>query len=78
MRKSLESASLAWEEFLQVSDITVMFDNQSDYWLDVDELLMTTESCPIDEIIEASQRSTLLYKRMVNHKSSGQKIPLYK
>lgn len=31
----------------------------------------------IDEIIEASLRSTLLYKRMVNHKSSGQKIPLY-
>jgi DNA-binding SARP family transcriptional activator/predicted ATPase len=55
MRKSLESASLAWEEFLQVSDITVMFDNQSDYWLDVDELLMTMESCPIDEIIEAVQ-----------------------
>ena len=36
IRKSLGDASLAWEDFLNVSDITVAFDPQSDYWLDVD------------------------------------------
>lgn len=31
----------------------------------------------VDEIIEACLKSTLLYKRMVSHKSTGQKLPLY-
>lgn len=35
------------------------------------------EQSIIDEILDASLRSTLLYKRLVNHKSTGVKIPLY-
>ncbi len=35
------------------------------------------EQKQIDEIINASLRSTLLYKRMVGHKATGIKIPLY-
>ena len=36
-----------------------------------------SEQHQIDEIINASLRSTLLYKRMVSHKSTGVKLPLY-
>lgn len=35
------------------------------------------EQKQIDEIINASLRSTLLYKRIVSHKSTGVKLPLY-
>lgn len=35
------------------------------------------EQRQIDEIINASLRSTLLYKRMVGHKATGVKLPLY-
>jgi hypothetical protein len=31
----------------------------------------------VEEIINACLRSTLLYKRMVNHKATGEKLPLY-
>jgi hypothetical protein len=31
----------------------------------------------VDEIINACLKSTLLYKRMVSHKSTGKKLPLY-
>lgn len=35
------------------------------------------EQTLIDLILNASLRSTLLYKRMVNHKATGKKLPLY-
>jgi DNA-binding SARP family transcriptional activator len=52
IRKSLESGSLTWEDYLQISDISVTFDDQSDYWLDVDILLQPTEAGTVEEIIE--------------------------
>jgi WD40 repeat protein/basic membrane lipoprotein Med (substrate-binding protein (PBP1-ABC) superfamily)/DNA-binding SARP family transcriptional activator/energy-coupling factor transporter ATP-binding protein EcfA2 len=52
MRKSLTSESLAWEDYLQISDIEVAFNDQSDYWLDADLLLARAEVTPVDELIE--------------------------
>jgi DNA-binding SARP family transcriptional activator/tetratricopeptide (TPR) repeat protein len=53
IRKSLQSASLSWEDYLQISDISVTFDDQSDYWLDADLLLETTEAQPLEEVTES-------------------------
>ena len=52
IRKSLEAGSLNWEEYLQISDISVTFDDQSNYWLDANLLLSRVESRPVEEIIE--------------------------
>lgn len=51
IRKCLESGSLA-EDYLQSSDISVTFNDQSDYWLDADLLLSKMEARPSEEIIE--------------------------
>lgn len=50
IRKTLESGSLSWEDFLQISDINVTFDDQSDHWLDTDLLLESTEAQSVPEI----------------------------
>jgi DNA-binding SARP family transcriptional activator/predicted ATPase len=52
MRKSLESASLSWEDYLKISDISVTFDDRSDYWLDADLLLETAGAQPVEGLIE--------------------------
>lgn len=52
LRKALESGSLTWEDYLQISDISVTFDDQSDYWLDADLLLKSAEGWPMEELIE--------------------------
>jgi WD40 repeat protein/basic membrane lipoprotein Med (substrate-binding protein (PBP1-ABC) superfamily)/DNA-binding SARP family transcriptional activator len=52
MRKSLEGGSLAWDDFLHISDIEVVFHDQSDYWLDADLLLTRAEAIPVDELVE--------------------------
>jgi DNA-binding SARP family transcriptional activator/energy-coupling factor transporter ATP-binding protein EcfA2 len=52
IRKYLESASLRWEDYLQISEISVTFNNQADYWLDVDQLLKPTQGQSIEEIID--------------------------
>jgi DNA-binding SARP family transcriptional activator len=52
IRKSLESASLQWEDYLQISEISVTFNNRSDYWLDVYQLLKPPAGRPPDKIIE--------------------------
>ena len=52
MRKSLESGSLTWEDYLKISDISVTFDDQSECWLDVDILLQPAEAGTVEEIIE--------------------------
>ena len=44
IRKSLESVSLAWQDFLQLTDIDVCFDDTSDYWLDADRILDKAET----------------------------------
>ena len=36
IRKSLEGASLAWEDYLQLSNIDVSFCEDANYWLDTD------------------------------------------
>lgn len=52
IRKALESGSLAAESYLQISDISVTFDIQSDYWLDTDCFLKKEYQQPIDALIE--------------------------
>jgi len=52
IRKSLLNGSLSWEDYLQISDISVSFDNHSDYWLDADLLLESSEAQPLEEMIE--------------------------
>ena len=52
IRKSLQSSSLNWDDYTQISDISVTFDDQSDYWLDADLLLETLEARPVEELIE--------------------------
>ncbi len=52
IRKSLENGSLSWEDYLQISDISVTFDDQSEYWLDADILLQSAEAGTVEEIIE--------------------------
>jgi DNA-binding SARP family transcriptional activator/predicted ATPase len=48
IRKSLESGSLSGEDFLQISDISITFDDQSDFWLDAASILETAESISIN------------------------------
>jgi WD40 repeat protein/basic membrane lipoprotein Med (substrate-binding protein (PBP1-ABC) superfamily)/DNA-binding SARP family transcriptional activator/energy-coupling factor transporter ATP-binding protein EcfA2 len=52
VRKSLSSGSLAWEDYLQISDLEVAFNDQSDYWLDVDLLLAREQAASVDDLIE--------------------------
>jgi DNA-binding SARP family transcriptional activator/tetratricopeptide (TPR) repeat protein len=52
IRKSLEAGSLHQEDYLQISDISITFDDQSNYWLDANLLLSRIESTPVEEIIE--------------------------
>jgi predicted ATPase/DNA-binding SARP family transcriptional activator len=52
IRKALKSASLNWENYLQISNISVSFDDQSEYWLDADLLFKAVEARPVEEIIK--------------------------
>jgi DNA-binding SARP family transcriptional activator/predicted ATPase len=53
IRKTLEDASLPSDEYLQISDISVTFDKQSDYRLDADVFLESMEEKPVEQIIDA-------------------------
>jgi len=52
IRKSIESVSLEWQDYLQISDISVTFNDLSDYWLDAEALLKTTKTETIEQLIE--------------------------
>ena len=52
IRKSLESGALSWQDHLQINDISVTFDDHSDYWLDADLLLQPAETQPVEQIIQ--------------------------
>jgi WD40 repeat protein/DNA-binding SARP family transcriptional activator len=52
VRKSLTSGALAWDNYLQISDIEVAFNDHSDYWLDADLLLARVEATSADDLIE--------------------------
>jgi len=52
IRKSLESTALSGEDYLQISDISVTFDDQADFWLDTAVLLATAESQSQEELIK--------------------------
>jgi DNA-binding SARP family transcriptional activator/tetratricopeptide (TPR) repeat protein len=52
IRKSLQGGSLTCEDYLQISDISLTFNDQSDYWLDADLLLETTKAQPLEELTE--------------------------
>jgi predicted ATPase/DNA-binding SARP family transcriptional activator len=51
LRKSLESSSLDWENYLKISDISVTFDESAEYWLDAGFLLNTVDVRPVEELI---------------------------
>jgi DNA-binding SARP family transcriptional activator/tetratricopeptide (TPR) repeat protein len=53
IRKSLDCAGLSWNDYLQISDISVTFNNLSEYWLDVDVFLKSTDELSVGEFIEA-------------------------
>jgi DNA-binding SARP family transcriptional activator/predicted ATPase len=52
IRKSLGSGSLAWQDYLQINDISVTFNSLSDYWLDADLIVQPTGSQTVEEMIE--------------------------
>jgi DNA-binding SARP family transcriptional activator/predicted ATPase len=58
IRKSLTGAALKGEDFLHVSELSITFEEKSDYWLDADQLLKVVEDQPVEEILE----SALLYR----------------
>jgi predicted ATPase/DNA-binding SARP family transcriptional activator len=53
LRKTLENGSLLWEDYLNISDISITFDKLADYWLDADYLFKTGDVQPVEEMIEA-------------------------
>ena len=55
VRKSLNSRSLAWEDYLQINDIEVAFNALADYWLDADLLLAREQATSVDDLIEIVQ-----------------------
>jgi DNA-binding SARP family transcriptional activator len=52
IRKSLESGSLTSEDYLHISDISVSFNDQSNFWLDTDRLLDMPVSQSVDELVQ--------------------------
>lgn len=54
VRKTLESAPLRWEEFLKTDDVSITFDQGSDYWVDTDIILGTNTSHSADDLILAT------------------------
>jgi len=53
IRKSLEDNSIQWEDYLQISDISVSFNAQSDHWMDVELLLKPAHTWSTEEIEES-------------------------
>jgi DNA-binding SARP family transcriptional activator len=53
IRKALGSESSTWEQYLQISDISVAFNDQADYWLDVNALLAVGEATAPEEMAAA-------------------------
>jgi DNA-binding SARP family transcriptional activator len=52
IRKSLDSAGLSWSDYLQINDISITFDDQSDFWLDVDVFLKSKKDDPVEELMQ--------------------------
>ncbi|MGD2157802.1 MAG: AAA family ATPase, partial [Anaerolineales bacterium] len=53
IHKSLEGGSLNWEDYLQISDIEVLFNDGADYWLDAGLLLEAAEGKSVEDLIAA-------------------------
>lgn len=52
IHKTLADASLAWEDYLQISDIEVTFNQYANYWLDADLLLTQEIGRQVEDLIE--------------------------
>ncbi len=52
IRKALDNASLNPDDYLQISDISITFNAQSDYWLDAELLLKQEVGHSVEELIE--------------------------
>ena len=53
IRKALGSDTSTWEQYLLVSDISVTFNDQANFWLDADSLLAVEEGTPREEVAAA-------------------------
>ena len=51
LRKSFEIGFLAWEDYLNINDISITFDESAEYWLDAGFLLNTVDVRPVEELI---------------------------
>ena len=55
IRKSLEGGGLHWEDYLETTDLTVVFKEHSDFWLDANYLMKPGKTSTSQESIEAVQ-----------------------
>jgi DNA-binding SARP family transcriptional activator len=52
VKKTFTEGSLSWQDYLQINDISLRFNNQSDYWLDADQLTAPTDPQSVENMIE--------------------------
>lgn len=52
LRKTFAGSPLSWQDYLQIHDISIRFKEQSDYWLDADQLTAPQEFQSIESMIE--------------------------
>jgi predicted ATPase len=52
IRKSFEKAELVSDAYLEISDISISFKPEGDYWLDTEEFLQKDEDVALDEFME--------------------------
>ncbi len=53
IRRALEGETSTWQQYLLINDISVTFNDQADYWLDVNTLLEVGEITPLEEMATA-------------------------
>jgi len=54
IRKSLEDGSLAWDQYLQINNISISFKQPSDVWLDADLIRSNTDTKSIEAMVETA------------------------
>jgi len=52
IRKSFETASVSWEDYLRINDINVVMDNQAEFWLDAERLQQPLEKQSTEDLIQ--------------------------
>jgi DNA-binding SARP family transcriptional activator len=54
IRKTLDDGAVNPEHYLQITDMSVTFNAASDYWLDVDQVLESSETATVDALLETA------------------------